>query len=102
MAMVAAKCTECGAAIKVDETKENGICEHCGTEYVTEKVINNIVTNHVHNITNNVTKIIYGKESDDGEDYFNRGLTNLKLDKYDVACDNFKEAIEKNPEVAKY
>ena len=41
MALTAAKCTNCGANIKVDETKEAGICEFCGTAFITEKVINN-------------------------------------------------------------
>ena len=48
MAMVAAKCTQCGANITIDETKEAGICEFCGTAFITEKAINN------YNITNNV------------------------------------------------
>lgn len=45
MAFVAAKCTECGAAIEVDQSKEAGICPYCKTAFVTEKVINNYVTN---------------------------------------------------------
>ena len=45
MALVAAKCTMCGASIKVDDSQERGICEHCGTEFITEKVIVNYVTN---------------------------------------------------------
>lgn len=50
MAMVAAKCTECGAAIEVDQSKEAGICPFCKTAFITEKVINNYVTNNVTNI----------------------------------------------------
>jgi len=104
MALVPAKCTECGASIEVDASKEAGICSHCGTAFITEKVINNFTTNYntVHNITNNVTKIINGKEKDDGEDFFNRGLTNLKLKKFESARVNFDKAITKNPEIAKY
>lgn len=41
MSFVAAKCTQCGANITVDESKEAGICEYCGTAFVTEKAINN-------------------------------------------------------------
>ncbi len=44
MAFVPATCTQCGASIKVDENKDAGICEHCGTAFVTEKVINNYNT----------------------------------------------------------
>ncbi|MCL2798443.1 MAG: hypothetical protein FWD58_10415 [Firmicutes bacterium] len=48
MALVAAKCTQCGAALEVDNALEAGICRHCGTAYVTQKVINN------YNISNNL------------------------------------------------
>ena len=49
MGFVAAKCTQCGANIEVDDTKEAGICKFCGTAFVTEKAINNYNTY----ITNN-------------------------------------------------
>lgn len=49
MALVAAKCPQCGANINVDATKDAGICEYCGTAFITEKAINNYNTY----ITNN-------------------------------------------------
>lgn len=49
MGLIAAKCTECGANIEVDDSKEAGICKYCGTAFITEKAINNYTTN----ITNN-------------------------------------------------
>lgn len=49
MAFVPAKCTQCGGDIDVDDTKEAGICKHCGTAFITEKAINNYNTY----ITNN-------------------------------------------------
>lgn len=105
MALKPAVCTQCGASIEVDDSMEAGICRHCGTAFITEKVIANYTNNYstVHNITNNVTKIINGgKDSDDAEDFFNRGLTNLKLKKNWDAEDNFIKAIKFSPEVAKY
>ena len=51
MPLVAAKCTQCGANIEVDDTKEAGICKYCGTAFITEKAINNYNTY----ITNNNT-----------------------------------------------
>ena len=44
MAFIPAKCTQCGANIEVDDTKEAGICKFCGTAYVTEKAITNYNT----------------------------------------------------------
>ncbi len=49
MPLVAAKCTECGANIEIDDTKEAGICKYCGTAFITEKAI----TNYNTYITNN-------------------------------------------------
>ena len=46
MALVAAVCPNCGGKINVDDTKEAGICESCGTPFVTEKVIHQSVTNN--------------------------------------------------------
>ena len=51
MPLVAAKCTQCGANIEVDDTKEAGICKYCGTAFITEKAINNY-TNYITNNTN--------------------------------------------------
>lgn len=49
MPLVAAKCTNCGYKIDVDDSKEAGICSSCGTAFITEKVINNY---HTYNTTN--------------------------------------------------
>lgn len=49
MAFVPAICSQCGAKLKVDDSKEAGVCEYCGTPFVTEKAIKNYTTN----ITNN-------------------------------------------------
>lgn len=53
MPLVAAKCTQCGANIEVDDTKEAGICKYCGTAFITEKVINNYNTYITNNYTTN-------------------------------------------------
>ena len=48
MPLVDAKCTNCGATLKVDNTNEAAICEHCGSAFIIEKAINN------YNVTNNI------------------------------------------------
>ena len=60
MALVPAKCTQCGASIKVDDSQERGVCESCGTEYITEKVINNYNT---INVDKSVNIYLGGKDS---------------------------------------
>lgn len=61
MSFVEAKCTRCGANIRVDATKEAGICPYCGTAFITEKAISNynVVNNTtIQNATINVNKIL--------------------------------------------
>ncbi|MBD5135728.1 MAG: leucine-rich repeat domain-containing protein [Lachnospiraceae bacterium] len=59
MGLVAAKCTQCGANIEVDDTKEAGICKYCGTAFIIEKAITNYntyITNNT-NINANVVNV---------------------------------------------
>ena len=100
MALVPAKCTQCGGQIKVDDSKEAGICKHCGMPFITEKAINNYTT--TYNVTNNITKIINGKEVEDGEDFYNRAMSHLKLEEYDAAKEAISKAIKKNPDNADF
>lgn len=100
MALVPAKCTQCGGQIEVDDSKEAGICKHCGMPFITEKAINNYTT--TYNVTNNVTKIINGKEVEDGEDFYNRAMSHLKLEEYDDAKEAIAKAIKKNPDNAEF
>lgn len=65
MSLVAAKCTQCGAGIEVDATKEAGICKFCGTPFITEKVINNYVYNNNYNIGNIENAVIQSGPSED-------------------------------------
>lgn len=97
-------CTQCGANIEVDASREAGVCKFCGTAFITEKAINNYITNHstVHNVTENVTKIILGNEKDEGSDHFKRGVTMLKLSKGSGARRAFKKACALSPEKAEY
>lgn len=39
MALIPARCTQCGANIEVDDKREAGICKYCGTAFITTKAI---------------------------------------------------------------
>ncbi len=55
MSLVPAKCTQCGANIKVDSTKEASVCEYCRTPFIVEKAINNYNNNiSINNATINI------------------------------------------------
>ena len=56
MSLVAAKCTQCGANIEVNNETEAAICPSCHTPFITEKAINNYITNNNTFSTTNVTK----------------------------------------------
>lgn len=62
MPLVEAKCTNCGANLKVDNTKDAAICEFCGTPFVVEKAINNY--NVSNNISNSIVNIYGGNSAD--------------------------------------
>jgi len=48
MPFTQAKCTNCGANLKVDSSKEAAICEYCNAAFIVEKAINNYnTTNHI-------------------------------------------------------
>ncbi len=58
MAMVPAICTQCGGKIHVDDTHDAGICDYCGTAFVTEKVILNYMnTINIDNATINLSNV---------------------------------------------
>lgn len=46
MGLIAAKCSECGAPIEVDDTRKFGFCPNCGTKYVTQDVVQNFQQNY--------------------------------------------------------
>ncbi len=99
MGMVAAKCTQCGANIEVDESKEAGICSHCGTAFITEKVINNYTIHNHNTVNNNIAHAtINVKNGDDATDSVKRYRAFLKLGKYIEALKKINEMEEKYPD----
>lgn len=62
MSLIQAKCTNCGANLEVENTKDAAICPFCGTPYIVEKAINNY--NTVNQISGNIVNV-YGNTSAD-------------------------------------
>jgi len=93
MALVAAKCTECGAAIEVEDTKDAGICSFCGTAFITQKVINQ---HHTH-VTKHITKTVFGIEGKSAEDFCEKAETFIKLDDWEKAKVAYEQATEIDP-----
>ena len=72
MPLVQAKCTNCGANLEVDNTKDAAICPSCGTPFIVEKAINN------YNTTNNIRADVVNVYGGNGADYVIRAGTLLK------------------------
>ena len=98
MGLVAAKCTQCGANIEVDASKEAGICAHCGTAFITEKVINNYIIHNHNTVNNNIAHATINIKQDDAEDYANRYLAVIKQKKYGAAFKMLDKLEEKFPD----
>lgn len=62
MALVNAKCTNCGGALQVDDNKEAAVCPFCGSAFIVEKAVQNF--NIVNNISAGVVHIHGKAESD--------------------------------------
>lgn len=64
MPLVNAKCTNCGANLEVDSSKDAAICQYCGSAFIVEKAIKNYnITNH-NNINAEVVNIYGGNSAD--------------------------------------
>lgn len=101
MGLVAAKCTQCGANIEVDDTKEAGICKHCGTAFITEKAINNYTTNITNHIVNNNNfagaNVTIQNDVEDVEQLIKRATTFETLNEFDKSLKVYCEITSKYP-----
>ena len=62
MSLVPCNCTNCGAVLQVDNSKDAAVCSFCGSAFIVEKAINNYnLTNH---ITANVVNVYGGNSAD--------------------------------------
>lgn len=90
MGMVAAICTQCGANIEIDESRESGVCQYCKTPFITEKVIHNYTLNvnslsglNIQNATININLPVREQERSLSEDRSEAsGLVNITYPKY--------------------
>ena len=62
MPLVQAKCTNCGATLQVESTKDAAICPYCGAAYIVEKAVNYF--NTTNSIRADVVNIYGGNSSD--------------------------------------
>ena len=83
MNMVNGKCPNCGASITLDKDKDAGICEYCGTAFVTEKAVINYGT-YINKQENNT----YHKKQDNEYSVELKKLEMEKEKRNDKFCDD--------------
>ena len=98
MGLIAAKCTECGANIEVDQTKKAGVCPFCGCAYVTQDAIVNYNTTIINNnsITADNVNIVGG----DFNNLFKLAKESWDCNDFDEAFKLFSKALEISPDHA--
>ena len=99
MKIAEAKCTNCGANIKVDAEAKEGVCPYCGSVFFTQDVINNYFTT-IHNTTIHNTNITAENVQVMNGNFDN--LRKLAFDSwngkdYESAYNYFSKAVEIQP-----
>lgn len=97
MPLVPAKCTQCGANIEIDDTKEAGICKYCGTAFITQKAITNYNTYVTNNNNFAGAYVTIQGDSENIEKLIKRATTFEKLDEFLEALKVYKEVSSKYP-----
>ena len=93
MPFVAAKCTQCGANIEVDDSKEAGICKFCGTAFITEKAI----TNYNTYVTNNFAGANINVTGANIENLLTLAKNAEEIGNYSEARDYYTRVLENQP-----
>lgn len=90
MAMVPAKCTQCGGQLTVDSEKDAAVCEFCGTPFIVEKAINNYNTTVINKFDNATVNIVAG----DAKNFLKLAKDALKSKNYVEAYDYANKVLE--------
>ena len=96
MPLVNAKCTNCGAALKVDNKLEAAVCEYCGSAYIVEKAIQN----YNYYVTNNINAdnvFIMGKGDVENERLLKNAETNERFKDNNKATQIYQQVTEDYP-----
>ena len=94
MPLVAAKCTSCGAVLKVNSDLDAAVCDYCRTPFIIEKAINNYTVNNQISISNSDVHIHNGPSIDEK---LNNAETFLDLGNADKAEELYREVIDEAP-----
>lgn len=95
MPFVQARCTNCGATLKVDSDHEAAVCPSCGCAFIVEKAIN-----HYHTTVNNTYQqnfagaTIHIDQSVNVDNLFALGMDSYQGGRYKEAYNSFTKVLE--------
>lgn len=97
MPLVPAKCTMCGALLKIESNKEAAVCQYCGNAFIVEKAINHY--NTYNSIVNNVTAdAVFISQESEKEQLNKNAETYIKLGNLPKALSFYSQLVEKYPD----
>ena len=87
MPLTKAQCTNCGANLEVDSSKEAAVCPYCGAAYIVEKAVNQY--------SMNFNGVVNMNMPDNKEQLFENGYSQIKLKEYNSAFETFSDLSKK-------
>lgn len=97
MPIVPAICTQCGAQLNVEDSKEAAVCPYCNTAFIVEKAINNYHNTYVTNIGSIHANNVYFSGDQKLEEHLRSGVAFLRLANYKSAKEVFQRVTEDYP-----
>lgn len=97
MPLVPAICTQCGARLEVDPSRDAAICKYCNTPFITEKAINNYNTTYVTNIGHLHADVVHINDDSSRDSRVKSGETFLKFNDYTSAEEVFDKLTKECP-----
>ena len=96
MPLVKAQCTNCGAILEVDSSKDAAICQSCGTPYIVEKAIQRFNINNTNYIENAaiLSETEFQKLFEAAEGYLKLGKINDAKSKFRCICSEYPQKYE--------
>lgn len=91
--LVPAICPNCGGTLKIDDKQEAAVCKYCSTPFISEKAINNYITQN-NTYIENATFV----NKDSAETLLQKGITQIKIGKYEDAVETFDVMSKEYPE----
>ena len=88
MPLLNAKCTNCGAILRVDSSMDAAVCDHCGAAFIVEKAITNYSTTTINGSTVNIN------QGPSAENLLMRGLEYEQKHSYEKALSYYNKVLD--------